>query len=329
MKALSSALGLAMKAAIALVILLLAVSLTRCFVVVKKHEVGRVYRFGRLRRELGPGQFAFVLPPPIDEFKAYSTMREKTIEIAAFLYAEPKQPNQPVSPTLRTGIDGYALTGDMNIVHCSATLSYRVVDPVRFHEMHQDPEGALRSVLRSSVVQAAGGMSAERSLFNAAELADRATARLKRTATFLDLGVSITRLVLRPRAPRQVKKSFDAQIVARNRADRAVREATAYRQTILNAAESKRDSILAIARVEKNVRVQTAEARLQTFSKLAEQYQINGDAMRRELRADSIRRVLERAEEVFLVDGREGRELRLQIGRFPKTKTETREDAEK
>src|SRR5206468_1997837 len=75
-------------------------------------------------------------PYPIDEVvKIPIAQVQKVTAKGCWFFQTPEMEalNQipPPGATLNPAMDGYAITGDGNIVHVKATLSYRVDDPVR------------------------------------------------------------------------------------------------------------------------------------------------------------------------------------------------------
>jgi hypothetical protein len=107
---------------------------------VEPQEKAIILRFGK---PVGEGEQALLSsglhwswPYPIDEVIKIpiSEIQKATTKTAWFLQSpEQEALNQdpPPGPSLNPAIDGYALTGDGNIVHAQATLSYRIEDPVR------------------------------------------------------------------------------------------------------------------------------------------------------------------------------------------------------
>jgi membrane protease subunit HflK len=107
---------------------------------VEPQQKAIILRFGK---PVGEGEQALLSsglhwswPYPIDEVIKIpiSEIQKATTKTAWFLQSpEQEALNQdpPPGPSLNPAIDGYALTGDGNIVHAQATLSYRIEDPVR------------------------------------------------------------------------------------------------------------------------------------------------------------------------------------------------------
>lgn len=319
LRALARAVRLIIRLLVGGVCLLMLVSLMQCCAIVKQHQVGVVYRFGRPARRLQPGERALVFPPPIDRYRAYTVTRERVVSTDAFMYARNETAvrtgaDEPIPPVLRPGLDGYLLTGEGDIVHCRVSLYYRISDPVAFYELHADGEAVLEAFLREAVLAVASGMSTDAALFRPAQFSDRAAQRLSSTVDAAGTGVLINRVVLTTLAPRQVKSAFDAQVAVGQTVDQLLQEAKSYHERVSNEAMSAADRVKALARVDSERLKQTAQARTQNYTKLLAEYRKNSQVVKRELYIQTVQRILRRADEVYFVNEQEGRQVRILLG---------------
>ena len=320
LRALGAAVQVSIRVLVAVLGLLLIVSLLQCYVVVKQHQIGIVYRFGKPRQELKPGQHALVLPPPFEEFRAYTVTREKSLETRAFLPAidtATTASGAQLDAVLRPGVDGYLLTGDQNIIHCAATLYYWVSDPVAFYERQADGEKMLKTLLNHTLLRASWALGAEDTLFSLPRFAERVTSLLKEEIQASGLGAEVNRLVLNSTPPRQAKSAFDAHIAASQRADEARKQAEGYRARLANETDASADQVLALARSEKSELERKSQTRATTFEQVLVEYRKNPQIVRRELYMQTLRRVAENADETFIIEGKDGREIRMQLGSNP------------
>ena len=109
---------------------------------VESQEKAIILRFGKPVGEgdqalLGPG-LHWSWPYPIDEVIKIPIAEIQEVKARANWFAQtPLQESQgeippaPAGTPLNPAIDGYALTGDDNIIHVKASLRYRIEDPVR------------------------------------------------------------------------------------------------------------------------------------------------------------------------------------------------------
>lgn len=319
-RALAAAVSVSVRILTVILVLLLLAGLLRSCRIVKPHQVGWVFRFGAPHREIPPGDHTFVLPAPLETFAVYDVAREKVVETGAFLPGKPavSSPDQLVATgadRMRTGIDGYLLTADENIVHCRAAVHYHITDAMAFAEQHAEPEAVLEALFRASVVEAAAELPAEAVLFDVVRFTEKTTSALRRRIDQEGLGVAVNRVVLRPFTPEMVREAFEANVSAGQQRDEILQQAEAYRLKTLNDASAVQERLLAQARADRQLAVERAEARAQAFQLLLAQYRQSGISMKQELHTETIRRVMAAAQETFLADGAPGRELRLQIGR--------------
>src|ERR1051326_4841925 len=66
---------------------------------------------------------------------------------------------------LRAGVDGYTLTGDGDIIHARATLSYRISDPVSYVFHFANATNLLQHVLDNALFYASAAFSADDALY--------------------------------------------------------------------------------------------------------------------------------------------------------------------
>ncbi|MEM4248475.1 MAG: hypothetical protein QXH80_04330, partial [Candidatus Nanoarchaeia archaeon] len=122
--------------------------------------------------------------------------------------------------------------------------------------------------------------------------------------------------------PRQTKSSFDALSQARQNTETLLNEAESYRLKIQREAVSERDSMLAIAQAEATRKIKSASAEAENFSQRIVQYQKNPSLISRTIFEETMFRISRNVDEKFLIDSKNGRELRLLLGRTLERKKE-------
>ena len=108
---------------------------------VKPNQVAIILRFGKAvgvgsEQLLKPG-LHWAWPYPIDEIVPVQVGEAHTItSTAGWYYQAPEEVAVDAPPQakgqLQPGVDGYTLTGDGNIIHVRATLTYRITDPISY-----------------------------------------------------------------------------------------------------------------------------------------------------------------------------------------------------
>jgi regulator of protease activity HflC (stomatin/prohibitin superfamily) len=324
--ALGGALRLCFRLLVLALVVLAVAGLVRCVVIVKQHQVGVVYRFGKVQKVLTAGQHGLVLPRPLEEVKLYTVTREQQIDSDAFMYAQTAEEKRggrlaTLPPTLQPGLDGFLVTGDSNIVHCEAKLYFVVVDPLKYYEGLTEGPALLRSLLNDSLVTTSAEVDLNEALLDIGSFTDRVRQTLRRQLSLLDPGIEVSRLVLKVFPPRQVKEAFNAHTAVAQEVDQQIKSAKSYRDTVLNETESKATLLLAQARAQKSRRIESAQARAENFAKLAEEYHRNPEIILRELYVETLRRILGQAEEKYVVSPQNQRQIRVLLKRASEKST--------
>jgi len=304
--------------------------------VVKQHEVAVVLRLGKVvgtkaDRIRQPG-LHIGFPYPIDEVIRIPVQRVLTVESETHWYRltqEEKEAKErgealPSPDSLRPLVDGYTLTGDANILHSRWALRYRVVDPVHYAlDFGEDAiETFLRDALDNAVLRVSSRFTADAALRTDV---DRFREEVQKAVTDTiqrhHLGCSVQRVdLIEVAPPRQVKDAFDAVIAAEQDRSRLISEAQAYASRVVSQARGTGSRVVSSAEALRTRTVQDAAADADYFHRVLPRFQQNPQVMRRLLWLDTLHRVLEGADEKWIV--RQGEELRLQLNRDPKVLAE-------
>jgi membrane protease subunit HflK len=246
-----------------------------------------VFRFGRI---VGAQQAGLLLawPRPIDQVRLLpGPDRQLSQEVGALA---------PESERARTVIFGAEpaealprnvapyLTGDGNVVLLSATLIYRIADPLAFALAESHVPAALDRSFRATTVRtvaarnlndflvvqsnaagSAGGPSGTSVSQTALRgevrnsLLEAMNARLRAlSAAGASLGVEVQRIDMTAWLPPDAKMAFDSVLVATQTADRGVAVARTDAERRRQEAERERDRLLAAAQATAQERVSTA-----------------------------------------------------------------------
>jgi membrane protease subunit HflK len=169
-------------------------------------------------------------------------------------------------PTLNPALDGYALTGDGNIIHAKATVRYRIDDPVRcvfeFSSGADQAYGmtgisnAVLNVLDNALIHAAASSGVDAALLERSAFQDVVQRRVVQLVTEHKLGVVVEQCLVETRHPRQLDAAFKAHndaghsrnsalTVAHSYRDRRLKEAESEAVARINAAQTKRNAMIA------------------------------------------------------------------------------------
>ncbi len=125
---------------------------------VKPGNVGMVMRFGRLvgatlsEQIVKPG-LVLAFPYPIDEVVQVPEMKIEQLTIDE-LY-KPLDEEITSDDTIDPLLEGYAITGDMNVIQTQIVVKYKVVDPIMYRLGVSRPEDFIRDIVLASFTQTA------------------------------------------------------------------------------------------------------------------------------------------------------------------------------
>src|SRR5689334_1850393 len=208
--------------------------------VVRSDEVAVVLRWGRLvgetpaLQEHGPG-LLFALPRPIDRVVRVPVrhISELAVETLASGSSDPEE------PTLDPLTQGYALTGDQNIVHVLMEVRYRVRDSAEWAFYGPRSEDALRTEVTAAMVRSIGEVGVDRALSDGRkDLIAAATRRAQAGLDAAHAGLELSSLeVTRLSPPRALASDFDAVQSAYIGAETVRKDAEAFASTVIPQAQ--------------------------------------------------------------------------------------------
>ena len=313
---------------------------------VEPQQKAIVLRFGK---PVGEGEKALLgsglhwaWPYPIDDVvKIPITEIQEVTARAHWFYQTPEKEasneDPPAGPSLNPAIDGYALTGDGNIVHTKATLSYRIEDPVRcvfeFASGTNQTYGlagvsnAVMNALNNALVYTAARFRVDDLLLSdRIGFQDAVKRRVVQLIAGQKLGVVVDNCSVQSRAPRQLKLAFDSVITAGQKSRTEVTKALTYENEVTNRASSEVVGRLNAAETDSKRLVDSVTADAENFRRLLPKYQANPDLFVQQRLVETMGRVFASAQDkMFLPTSTDGKpiELRLLLNReLPKQKTE-------
>ncbi len=311
------------------VVLLLAVLayLASGVFIVPQHERAFVLRFGRpvgvgADRVKGPG-LHWSWPRPFTEIVRVPTERVQSVASRRFWYgrASPFQDMPEDHGSLRPGEDGYALTGDANLLHHRWAVRYNVSDPYRYIFGYAQPEQTLLDELDRAVIRVSARFPIDRALrTDVAAFRDAVESELRERLTALDLGVRLQGVDLLGIAPPMpVASAFDRVTQSAQQRDQLISDARAFAVRTANEAEAEADRRIAAGSADRQRRVSAVAARADAFAALRDAWRRHPALVEHTLRQDALRDALARAGRKLLVPDRDaGLELRLNFGAPPR-----------
>jgi len=278
---------------------------------IRADEVAIVLRWGRLvgatpaLQEHGPG-LLFAFPRPIDQVIRVQVKRIRETSIASLTFTKmaPAFPNEesnepdeePItvsdSYTLNPLLDGYALTGDNNIVQVEMIAHYHVRGAAEWALYGPNSDDILRTEVTGAMVRSLGEMAIDSVLSDGrksliAVATERAQAGLDAARSGLELtSLELTRLS----PPRALVPEFDAVQSAYIGAETRKKEALAFVAAAIPGAKTAVDASLQSARGTAAADLAVARGEAAAFVALAREYHANPTVVRERLYREAVER---------------------------------------
>ena len=289
-----------------------------------------VTRFGRIVRTQASG-LLIAWPRPIEQVQLLpGPQRLLSQDIAALPPPSDKAQaliGQPTAPQAQA-VSPY-LTGDGNVLVLSASLIYRITDPVAYALAESHVAPALDRLFRATTVRVTAGRGLNEFLVveTGDEQADDAAqpvaalrgevreALLKamndRLQSLADseasLGIAIERIDMTAYLPPDAKTAFDAVLLATQAADRGVAMARTDAERRRQEAARERERLLSAAQATAKELVSKANVDTSRISALEQEAtpQTHGSMIMREYR-NGVAEIIGRTQSVTLVDPQSG-----------------------
>ncbi len=314
------------------VILILGLVLS-CFRQVHPHEVAVVLRFGKIvgvgQEAIRPPGMVFVLPYPIDELVRIPVAGTHTVKSLAGWFGRNadydmsgEQDVPSDAQSLRPGVDGYAITGDGNIIHARATVTYTIDDPVAYAFSFSNVTNLLQNIVDDAVIRTSARFTAADALYeNPTAYNEAIRTRIEQKAQVENkLGIKISLVTVDTKVPLAVKAAFNGVQTAVENRNKQVNEARGYAGETLSKAQGEYQAVLNRGMSRSNQVVQAVAAESRSFLSQLPYYQREPKLFEDRLLAQTMGRVMTNASDKFFLSTRpdgQSRELRLLLNREP------------
>ncbi|MBD2815514.1 FtsH protease activity modulator HflK [Xenorhabdus sp. Flor] len=196
---------------------------------------------------------------------------------------------------------GVMLTSDENVVRAEMNVQYRVTDPAAYLFNVTNPDNSLRQATDSAVRGVVGKYTMEKIL-----TADRTIVRndtqkvLEETIRPYNMGITLLDVNFQTaRPPEEVKAAFDDVIAAREEEQKTIREAEAYKNSVLPIAKGDAQRIIEEAKAYKVSVVLNAQGEVASFAKILPEYKAAPEITRERLYIETMERVLSNTRKVI------------------------------
>jgi membrane protease subunit HflK len=265
--------------------------------IVRPDEVAVVLRWGRLvgdtpaLQEHGSG-LLFALPRPIDRVVRVPVRRVSEVTVSTL--AARDGGDAPYATSLDPLTQGYALTGDQNVVQAEVVARYRVRDAAEWAFYGPKADDVLRVEVSAALVRSLGEMGVDRVLADGRK--DLVATAIRRAQAGLDAchsGLELSSLELtRLAPPAALRRDFDAVQSAYIGAETSRKKAQAYAETAIPEAQAAAAAMIQTARGAAESDLANARGEAAAFLALDREYRANTAVVRERLYRDGVERAL-------------------------------------
>lgn len=311
------------------------------YMAIPPQEALIVLRFGAYEGTYTKGPLWF-FPYPVNQFIRIPTLPQ-TIKVDYL--SDSQRRNRNPRPRLDSGIDGYLLTSDTNIVHSAWSFNYIIADPQKYYEScltPQDPreddqmfqyaktpptgrgpQTMLKYLFNNAVVSVTASMTIDDILqTKQSEYRDQVMRVFAKSVADMDIGVVIDNVTLdRVEPPTQTQAAFLDVNTASSTSDTYITEANTYSIRTISQAEAQANAIIAQAESDQKKIVSQLRSESTYFNSILAEYDINSNAVLVALYNDVLGEALAGVREKYLLGTDNGGEKQLRMKLNPEITT--------
>lgn len=261
--------------------------------VVKPDEVAVILRWGRLVGD-GPGLQQHVpglllaFPQPVDQVVRVQVKKVSEVQVSTLVAGGGNNETEALS-TLNP-LQGYAITGDHNIVHVDMVARYRVREPAESSFYSAQSDDILRVEVTAAMVRSLGEMGVDRVLADGrkdliATATNRAQAGLDASRSGLEL-TSLELTSLTP--PMALVSEFDAVQSAFIQAETRKKDAQSFAESAIPQAQATADASVQAEHGAASADLAQATGDAAAFRALDREYRDNPAVVRERLYRDAV-----------------------------------------
>ena len=263
-------------------------------------ETGVIQRFGRYVRVTGPG-LHFKLPFGIETVSKVKTGRNFQME---FGYRTVEAGVRSRFTERGFKEESLMLSGDLNVVDLQWTVQYKIGDPKDFLFQVKDVDSAIRDMSESVMRRVVGNRLFDFVLtVGRAEIADRVKVEMQKVLDSYRTGIQVVNVKMQNVTPPEpVEAAFNEVNEAEQERESKINQAqAAYNREIPKAKGSALETIsqaegYALERVNK------AEGEAKRFLDVLKEYRQAKDVTKRRLYLESMNRLLDKVDEIYVID---------------------------
>lgn len=286
-------------AILAIILILSVICVATSFYTVNDKQQAVVTTFGKVSSVTDPGMH-FKLPFGIQKAQLVDVNVYRKIEIG--YRSTQEQSNTGTTSAVSADDDSVTIeqeskmiSGDYNIVNCDFFVEYKISDPVKYLYNSEEPDAILKSLAQSHIRNVISSYDVESILTTGkGEIQTQIKDAISSELAVYDLGLVLTDIKLQDSEPptEEVKKAFKDVETAKQERETAVNVANAYKNEQIPKAEAEADRLIAEAELEKNQRINEANAQVAMFNAMYGEYSQNPNITKKRMFFEMIEKVL-------------------------------------
>lgn len=199
--------------------------------------------------------------------------------------------------------NGYVITGDQNIAVISATVKYKITDPVLYALNVKNIEGIVNGSVSNAMVEAAASMPVDDILTSGKEQYAKSTiTRAQQKLDIAETGITIANMELtKVSMPKDVVGIYEDVNAAAVQASTIMENAKKYRDTLIPEAEASAATLISNANSDYSAAVSDANQAVAEFWGLLEEYKLNRTVVRTRVHNEKISEAISKIGKVKVV----------------------------
>lgn len=265
--------------------------------IVETGNVALVLRFGKLVGDTpeeqvhGPG-LLLAFPYIIDEVIMIPT--DRVMEQSVNTYYTPDEG--------KTNDGAYVITGDQNIATLSASVKYKVSDPVQYGLNVKNMEQVINGTVSSAMLSQAAATDVD-DLLTGGKEAYAAAVLQNAKQRLLPMGVELIGMELtQVRMPTEVREVYDQVNSASVEAETIVERARSYVTTLIPNAQGIAAENVATANANYSAKTAEAKSALTEFWGVLEEYEANPDVVKMRLYNEKVAKIIAAIGQIRIVE---------------------------
>ena len=270
---------------------------------VDPEELGVELLFGKFNERTQPG-LNWNFPSPIGQVFTPKVMRINAVQIGL------RAPTDARTRTTGSRIgndEGLMLTGDENIIDVRFVTFWIIKDAQKFVFNVRNPEATVKAASEAAMREVVGKSNFEFARTQGrTQIQTEVRTLLQHILDSYGAGIEVTDINLQQvEPPENVVDAFRDVQAARADKERAINEATAYLNEVVQQAEGEAARIGNEAEAYKQEKIALATGEAQRFLSVLEQYKVEKDVTRRRIYLETMRQVMGGMDKV-LIDNASG-----------------------